>query len=44
MSATRNILIHVYFGVDYDILWDIITTKIPVLQQQIIKILQKEKR
>ncbi|MFZ9848810.1 MAG: DUF86 domain-containing protein [Flavobacteriales bacterium] len=44
MSATRNILIHVYFGIDYDILWDIITTKIPVLQKHVEEILQKEGR
>jgi uncharacterized protein with HEPN domain len=41
MSATRNILIHVYFGIDYDILWDIISNKIPVLHQQVSDILKK---
>lgn len=39
MSATRNRLIHDYFGVDYDIVLDIIKNKLPNLQfdlQQII--------
>ncbi|MDN3586222.1 DUF86 domain-containing protein [Pedobacter aquatilis] len=31
MSDTRNRLIHDYFGVDYDIVWDIITQKLPDL-------------
>ncbi len=29
--ATRNIVTHVYFGVDDDIIWDIVTNEIPVL-------------
>jgi uncharacterized protein with HEPN domain len=32
MSGTRNRLIHDYFGVDYDIVWDIITSKLPQLK------------
>jgi uncharacterized protein with HEPN domain len=39
MSATRNRLIHDYFGVDYDIVWDIIETKLPDLQFFIAEIL-----
>jgi len=31
MSGTRNRLIHDYFGVDYDIVWDIIVSKLPTL-------------
>jgi len=31
MSGTRDKLIHDYFGIDYDIVWDIITSKIPDL-------------
>ena len=33
MARTRDKLIHDYFGVDYDIVWSIITTKLPVLQE-----------
>ncbi|EOQ94774.1 PF01934 family protein [Leptospira wolbachii serovar Codice str. CDC] len=42
-SATRNHLIHGYFIVDYDIVWDLVKNKIPVLEVQIKEILQKEK-
>lgn len=36
--GTRDILIHHYFGVDLNIVWDIIKHEIPRLKQQIIKI------
>lgn len=39
MSNTRNRLIHDYFGVDYDIVWDIITSKLPYLEQAIQSII-----
>lgn len=32
MAGTRDKLIHDYFGVDYDIVWDIIENKLPDLQ------------
>ncbi|NEQ98255.1 MAG: DUF86 domain-containing protein [Cyanothece sp. SIO2G6] len=35
-------LIHNYFGVDYDIVWDVITYKIPALETEIRTILKKE--
>jgi len=31
MAATRNQFIHHYFGIDYDIFWDIVENKIPDL-------------
>jgi len=31
MAGTRDKLIHDYFGIDYDIVWDIIENKIPDL-------------
>jgi len=40
----RNVVIHQYWIVDYDILWDIITTKLQVLKEQIKDILTQEKR
>jgi uncharacterized protein with HEPN domain len=43
MSATRNRLIHDYFGVDYDIIWSIIETKLPDLKDNIADIFDSEK-
>ncbi len=42
-AATRNHLIHGYFIVDYDIVWDLVKNKIPLLEIQIKEILEKEK-
>jgi uncharacterized protein with HEPN domain len=39
----RNILAHEYFGVDHEILWDIITNKLTSLQSRIQSILSEEK-
>lgn len=33
--ATRNMLIHGYFGIDNDILWNIVSENIPVLLVQL---------
>lgn len=42
MAGMRDRLIHAYFGVDYDIVWDVVTNKIPHLRQQLEEILQNE--
>ena len=39
MAGTRDRLIHDYFGVDYDIIWDIIQNKLPDLQFYIDEII-----
>lgn len=39
MSGTRNRLIHDYFGIDYDIVWDIIISKLPDLKNDISEII-----
>jgi uncharacterized protein with HEPN domain len=44
MAAMRDKLIHDYFGVDYEIVWDVVTQKIPALQQEIEQILQHESK
>jgi uncharacterized protein with HEPN domain len=33
-------LIHGYFGVDYDLVWDVGDTKIPALKREIERILK----
>jgi uncharacterized protein with HEPN domain len=42
MSGMRDKLIHDYFGVDYDIVWDVAATKAAKLQIDIEKILRDE--
>jgi uncharacterized protein with HEPN domain len=42
IAGMRDRLIHGYFGVDYEIVWDVITTKIPVLDTEIKHILAQE--
>ena len=35
MAGMRDKVIHNYFGVDYDIIWDVVINKIPFLRKQI---------
>ena len=42
MAGIRDRLIHHYFGVNLDIVWDIVTVEIPALDLQINHILQDE--
>lgn len=43
IAGTRDKLIHNYFGVDYDIVWDIIVSELPELKFQINSILNQNK-
>jgi uncharacterized protein with HEPN domain len=36
IAGTRDKLIHDYYGIDYDIIWDIISSKIKELNQYLI--------
>ena len=40
--AFRNIVIHEYFGIDEDIVWDVIENKIPELLKQIEGVIAAE--
>jgi uncharacterized protein with HEPN domain len=42
MAGMRDRLIHSYFGVDYEIVWDVITTKLPLLEHTVQVILHNE--
>jgi len=43
IAGFRDTLIHGYFGIDLEILWDIIVNKIPLLQDEIAAIVAHEK-
>jgi uncharacterized protein with HEPN domain len=42
MTGMRDRLVHGYFGVDYDIVWDVVIKKIPILAREIETIIDSE--
>jgi uncharacterized protein with HEPN domain len=42
IAGLRDILIHAYFGVDLDIVWDIVTNKVPPLAASVRTLLSKD--
>ena len=41
--GTRNILIHHYFGIDLEIVWDTVIKSLHDFKQQIKSLIEKEK-
>jgi len=41
IASLRDVLIHEYFGVDREMIWDIIQNKLPLLEKQIKQILNE---
>jgi uncharacterized protein with HEPN domain len=42
MAKMRDKLIHHYFGVDYQIVWQVVVEEIPILKEKIEKIIEDE--
>ncbi len=41
IAGLRDILIHAYFGIDVNIIWDIVKNKIPALKGKISEMIEK---
>lgn len=44
MAGMRDRLIHGYFGIDHELVWDVVTTKIPQLDEMIARLLEEDVR
>jgi uncharacterized protein with HEPN domain len=43
LAGMRNKLIHEYFGIDYELIWDVVNNKIPELDEFLNKLITKLK-
>lgn len=41
ISGLRDILIHAYFGIDFEMIWDVVTNKLPALEEGVSQILSE---
>ncbi len=37
----RNVLVHQYFGIRHDVIWDAVQNKVPALEQQVRALLER---
>ena len=44
MAGMRDRLIHGYFGVDHDLVWEVATQKVPALRREVGRILQSSSK
>lgn len=42
MAGMRDVLIHHYFGIDYDIVWGVLQNEIPTLNHELRRIIALE--
>ena len=43
MAGMRDRLIHVYFGVDHELVWEVVTVHVPTLREQLTPLLEIER-